>query len=434
MTERPRVEYRLPGITVREFRVRVPVDWNAYDAHGGAAFDLLVRELVDPGRAQEDLPLLLYLEGGPGGAAPRPTSRSGWIDEALSHYRVVLIDQRGTGASFPIEAAMLEHMSGAEGAAFLANFRADAIIRDLEYVRHAVYAGRTWSLLGQSYGGFLSLTYLSTAPEAITAGFICGGVPGTPPSAAEVYARTFARARARSVELFRRFPGDEHLVAQIADRLAAGEVVLPDGDRLTVRRFQALGMMLGMSAGYERLHWLLECAISPDGRFSGHFLERVMTLTSSAADPLFWTMQENIYADRGSGPTAWAAQRELANHPDFAEDQRPLRFTTEMAFPWMFEEIRLLRGFGPAVHALAERDDWPVLYDLDRLASNEVPLAAAVYFDDVYVDSGLQLDTLSRIGCARAWVTNEFEHDGISTGRVLTRLRELIGERTGGRA
>jgi hypothetical protein len=104
-----------------------------------------------------------------------------------------------------------------------------------------------------------------------------------------------------------------------------------------------------------------------------------------------------------------------------------------MAFPWMFEEVRLLRGFAAAVHALAERTEWSRLYDPDRIASNEVPLAAAVYYDDMFVDAGLQLQTLAAIGNSEHWVTNEFEHDGIESGRVFTRLRELVRDRGGER-
>ncbi len=48
-----------------------------------------------------------------------------------------------------------------------------------------------------------------------------------------------------------------------------------------------------------------------------------------------------------------------------------------------------------------------------------MPLQAAVYFDDLYVDSGLQLDTLSRVGASHAWVTNEFEHDGLHGSEVF---------------
>ena len=96
-----------------------------------------------------------------------------------------------------------------------------------------------------------------------------------------------------------------------------------------------------------------------------------------------------------------------------------------MTFPWMFEEVRALRPFAAAVAALAEQREWSRLYDPARLAANSVPVAAVVYADDVFVDAGLQCDTLGRLGNARVWVTNEFEHDGITSGRVFTRLREL---------
>jgi hypothetical protein len=72
------------------------------------------------------------------------------------------------------------------------------------------------------------------------------------------------------------------------------------------------------------------------------------------------------------------------------------------------------------------------LYDLARLAANDVPVAAAVYYDDMYVDSGLQLDTASRVGNLQAWVTNEYEHDGLGTERVLARLTELVRSVGGG--
>ena len=43
-------------------------------------------------------------------------------------------------------------------------------------------------------------------------------------------------------------------------------------------------------------------------------------------------------------------------------------------------------------------------------------------FDDMYVDSSLQLDTLARVGASHAWVTNEFEHDGLHGERVFKHL------------
>ncbi|MDP3951708.1 alpha/beta fold hydrolase [Microbacterium sp.] len=423
-------QYMLPGIRVREHRTTVPLDWNAPD---GETIELFVRELVDPEHDEADRPLLTFLQGGPGGANPRPLKRDGWIDEALRDYRIVLVDQRGTGSSTPLDAEIVAER-GAAGGDYLACFRADSIVRDLEHVRTTVYDGRRWATIAQSFGGWITMTYLSFAPEGLSASYVCGGVPGVPPLASEVYRRTFDRVATKTAEFYRRYPEDEAAVARIADRLAEGDVLLPDGDVLTVRRFQALGIDFGMKPGFERLHWLIEKAFIRPGRISHAFLQEVLALSSSAGNPLFWTLQESIYGDQESGPTAWAAQAERDRRPDFDEARRPLLFTGEMAFPWMFDEVRLLRGFRTAVDALAAKDDWSPLYDRAALGRNEVPLAAVVYFDDMYVDAGLQLDTLRGVGNSQYWVTNEFEHDGIGSGRTFTRLRELVRDRGGERA
>ncbi|WP_035738231.1 alpha/beta fold hydrolase [Glycomyces arizonensis] len=424
------IEYSMPGMWVREHQVRVPLDW----WNPGGEIEVFVREIVDPDKRGGDLPLLTYLQGGPGGSNPRPTEASGWLAEALKDYRVVFVDQRGTGRSTPIDARIVAELGDAQaGAGYLAHFRADSIVRDLEHVRATLYEGRKWATLAQSYGGWLTLAYLSHAPEALAACYVCGGIPGNPMSAEEVYRRTFDRVAAKTAEFYRRYPQDVELVARIADRLAAEPVHLSDGDTLTVRRFQSLGIDLGMKPGIERMHWLVEDAFITGDRLSEGFLAAVLARTSSAANPLFWTLQESIYGDGANGPTAWAAQRERDRRPEFAEGVRPLPFTGEMAFPWMFDEVRLLRGFAPAVHALAERREWSPVFDSGRLAANEVPIAAAVYFEDMFVDSGLQLDTLRGLGNAQAWVTNEFEHDGIASGRVLTRLREMVRDRGGER-
>ena len=97
-------------------------------------------------------------------------------------------------------------------------------------------------------------------------------------------------------------------------------------------------------------------------------------------------------------------------------------FTGEASFPWMFEEGGALIPFRGAIDLLMEDSHWGKIYDLDQLERNEVPLQAAVYFDDMYVDSTLQLRTLSNIGHSHAWVTNEYEHDGIHTGHVFQHL------------
>ena len=425
-------EYTIPGLHVREHEVAVPLDW---DSPGSETLTVFAREIVAAHRRTEDLPLMLFLQGGPGGKSPRPLDASGWIGALLERYRLVLLDQRGTGRSTRIDAARIARFgSGAAGAEFLSRFRAPSIVRDAEHLRATDFDGRRWATIGQSYGGWLTLTYLSMAPEALTASLVMGGLASLHPSAAEVYRRTYPRALAKNREFERRYPGDTATIARIADLLAAEDVRLPDGDRLTVRRFQFLGNGFGMKHGFEEVHWLLDEAFSgsSDG-LSDTFLAEVAAQSGFADNPLWAALQESLYGDPDSGATAWAADAEHARHPEFSVDARPLRFTGEMMFRWMFDEIRLLRPFAPAVDALALKTDWSPIFDRARLASNEVPVAAAVYFDDLYVDSGLQLETAAAVGNLQAWVTNEWEHDGIrdSGDRVVRRLLELVDEQGG---
>ena len=65
------------------------------------------REVVAAARPAERLPWLVFLQGGPGFAAQRPVGRSTWLDRALDDYRVLLLDQRGTGRSTPLTARSL---------------------------------------------------------------------------------------------------------------------------------------------------------------------------------------------------------------------------------------------------------------------------------------------------------------------------------------
>ena len=93
-----------------------------------------------------------------------------------------------------------------------------------------------------------------------------------------------------------------------------------------------------------------------------------------------------------------------------------------MTSPLDGRAVRRTAPFAEGWRLLASRA-WPIeLYDHERLAVNEVPIEAAVYYDDMFVDAQLSLDTASRVKNLHAWVTNEYEHDGVRMGDVVERL------------
>ena len=360
--------YRVPGAILTEREHTVPLDHASPD---GRSITVFTREVADPDGL--DRPYLVFLQGGPGFEATRPTSPpSGWMRRALAEYRVLLIDQRGTGRSTPVG----EHIPGdtaADQAAYLACFRADAIVRDCEWVRRELGVAR-WTVLGQSFGGFTSLTYLSIAPEGLEAALITGGLaPVTNRPVDDVYGATWERLREANRRYFERYPDDRARVSEAHRRIEDEDVRLPSGDRLSVRRFRQMGMWLGDSAGFEHLHHVLEL---PFG--SPAFLHDVEGATRWTRNPLYATLHESSYAD--GGPTRWSSHRLTPDWFDGSE-----AFTAEHVFPWMWEEYGGLRAHREAAELLAKHP-WPRLYDEVQLARNDVPVAATIYVDDLYVE------------------------------------------------
>ncbi|KAI9846895.1 MAG: hypothetical protein M1837_003507 [Sclerophora amabilis] len=60
-------------------------------------------------------------------------------------------------------------------------------------------------------------------------------------------------------------------------------------------------------------------------------------------------------------------------------------------------------------------DDWPALYDESQLAKNEVPVYAATYIDDMYVDFDLARETASKIKGCKEFITNVMYHNALSS-------------------
>ncbi|QNS02635.1 alpha/beta fold hydrolase [Streptomyces xanthii] len=425
--------YRQAGVVLTDRRFSVPLDHSAPD---GERIELYAREAVAPGREDADLPWLLYLQGGPGFGANRFSGTQAWLGRALKDHRVLLLDQRGTGASTPVGRQTLPLRGDApQQAAYLGFFRADSIVRDCELVRREVTGGAPWTVLGQSFGGFCTVNYLSTAPEGLAAALITGGLPTLDGHADDVYRAAYPRVERKVRAHYARYPMDVERAREIGAYVLEHEPVLPNGYRLTLEAFQSLGIWLGAGDGSDRLHYLLEDAFvrTPGGReLSDAFQEQIGAALSYVSHPLYAVLHEAIYA-QGGRATDWSAERVRGEFPQFdgekaLADGGALLFTGESVHPWQFDCDPALRPLREAAELVAGRVDWAPLYDSVRLAANEVPVAAAVYHDDMYVDTAMALRTAEGIRGARSWVTNEFEHDGVRAGgpRVLDRLLGMV--------
>jgi pimeloyl-ACP methyl ester carboxylesterase len=420
--------FDLPGMHVSNRTFSVPLD---HGAPQGETITVFAREVVASEKQDRDLPYLVFFQGGPGGAAPRPESRSGWLGRALEDYRVLLLDQRGTGLSSPVTFQTLERFgSAAEQAAWLTHFRADSIVADAELIRQQLAPGRQWSVLGQSFGGFCVLHYLSAAPQALREAFITGGVPSLDRPAEDVYRATYPRVEAKNREFFGRYPAAQRQCRRIADHLLETDERLPNGQRFTVEQFQQLGMALGAGGGHERMNYLLEGAFVEQGgrkALSYEFLFAMLNEINFHTRPIYTVLPEAIYCQQDA--SRWAAQRVRSEFPQF--DYRPggeFLFTGEMVYPWMLEQYETLKPLREAAELLAQKDDWPVLYDPGVLARNSVPVAAALYYFDMYVDLDYSLETLQRVPRIKPWITSEYEHNGLRADgeRILDRLIDLV--------
>lgn len=423
------ITHRLPGLVLTDHEFQVPLDYSQPD---GARLTLFAREVVSVSKAAAHLPWLVFLQGGPGFGAPRPIDPDtpGWLKRATQDYRVLLFDQRGTGRSTPISYQSLARFQAPQAQAdYLKLFRADNIVRDAEWIRQELKIDR-WSVLGQSFGGFCVTTYLSIAPAGLREAFMTGGLPPIDHHPDDVYRATYPRVREKNRLYFERYPDDVERVRDVVTYLLKHEVCLPCGDPLTPQRFQQLGASFGLSDGFELVHYLLEEAFvdGADGQeISYTFLRGVENALHFDTNPIYALLHEPLYCEGLA--SCWSAERIRTEFPEFAvTSDRPVLFAGEMVYPWMFDQYRTLRPLKEAAHLLAQFDGWPQLYDRGVLQQNTVPTAAALYYNDMYVDRLLSEETAAQIKGIQVWVTSEYEHNGLRADgeKILGRLIEMV--------
>ena len=241
-------------------------------------------------------------------------------------------------------------------------------------------------------------------------------------TADDIYRRTYRTVAAKNAAHYERYPEDVDQARQVAEYLAEHDVRLPDGAPLTVAAFQSAGAMLGQSGGSHALHYLLEDPFAGD-QLSDAFLYAMMNELSFATGPLYALLHEAAYAQgfATGGPHSGSGRSSRSSAPGYGSN--PLYFTGEMIYPWMIDADPVLRPLREAADILAERDDWPPLYDPTRLAANEVPGPPPSTTRHVRGPRALDAD---RPGHPRPADLGDqrVQHDGlrVSNGAVLDRL------------
>ncbi|KAJ5081609.1 Proline iminopeptidase [Penicillium alfredii] len=430
--------HNVPGkLRVAELFFDVPVDYSKPNDGTLRLFARSVSRLnkpVEPTKEETKLPWLVYLQGGPGFGCGAPQNY-GWVELALNKgYQVLFLDQRGTGLSSTITAATLaRHGNAIKQAEYLKNFRADSIVRDCEAIRRFLTEDypenqRKWSIIGQSFGGFCAVTYLSKFPEGLNEAFLCGGLPPLVNGPDPVYSRTYEKVEQRNRAYYAKFPEDVDRVKKIMRYLAENKIALSSG-WLTPSRFQQFGILFGFHGGLDSLHDIVLRVWNDLEIFGSLTLPTLSVVDSNGGmdkNIIYAILHEAIYCQRQ--PSLWSADRLRAANPIFQidESQPEIYFTGEMVYKDMFDSYSELKQVQETAAILANID-WPALYDEAQLAKNEVPVYAATYIDDMYVHFDLASSTAVKIKGTKQFITNTMYHDALRSrsGEVMRQLFNL---------
>ena len=87
------------GIRYTGYYFSLPLDYQA-PKHG--TVQVFARAVEFAAETESNKPWLVFFQGGPGFPSPRMDANQGWMKRALKQFRILLLDQRGTGLSTPI--------------------------------------------------------------------------------------------------------------------------------------------------------------------------------------------------------------------------------------------------------------------------------------------------------------------------------------------
>ncbi|EAA29180.1 alpha/beta-hydrolase [Neurospora crassa] len=462
-----RTAHIVPGqLRVTELTFEVPLNHSNLSAGNLKIFGRQVTKHDTPivPRTDSELeeyhrrPYLVYLEGGPGFGNREPQDHQLTKTALDRGYTLLLLDYRGTGLSTPINQPHLATLGGPQQQAdYLKRFRADSIVQDAEAVRLCLTADypethKKWSIFGQSYGGFVALTYLSQFPQGLREVFLTGGLAPVKRTAQEVYTALYKKVIQRNEAYYRKFPEDVGRVRKVAQYLDEKSPRLPGGGQFTVERLLGIGLCMGMNGGLDLIHsTILKLAMDIEQfgfitRAAGAAFEGLIPFDTN---PIYAVLHESIYVNGPGLASDWAAHRvgktlaesepglswlssvpqalDYSSSSSSSTNQQPLYFSGEMVYPAHFDCYPELKDMKETAELLAKHDDWPRLYDLDQLARNEVPVYAASYVEDMYVDADFARETAKAVRGTKVFETNVMYHGALraKTDEVLGQLFKL---------
>ncbi|KAK0389619.1 hypothetical protein NLU13_3194 [Sarocladium strictum] len=438
------------ALRVTELFFQVPLDYSKPDSRTITLFaNRVTQHCTSTDDSTEPRRYLVYLEGGPGFGNVAPQDHPLTATALAKGYQLLLLDHRGTGLSTPVSTEMLQDLGGVDAQVdYLKLMRQDNTVRDCEAVRKCLTEGwpehlRPWSAHGQSYGGFISMSYLSMHPEGLKEVFLTGGLPPIGVPVDEVYRKTFGKAIERNEAYFNKFPQDMDALKQIIGFVGSRTepIVMPGGGLLTTQRLMTLGSAFGLHGGLDRIHSIilrLKTSLDQFGFLSRASLSAVETSVPFDENIIYAILHEAIYCD-GPEPSAWSASRVgkqvegywwLKEGHEKSRPDEPLYFSGEHVFPFYFETYAELRPLKEVAEKLAHVDDWSPLYDVDQLRRNKVPVYAATFIEDLYVNYELACRTAKLVKNTKVFETNLLYHNALraKTEEVLPRLFSLRDE------
>ena len=124
---------------------------------------------------------------------------------------MVYIDQRGTGCSSPYPDGL-----NAQSFTRIAFYTSRSIVRDAEAVREKLFGpGSRWKVIGQSYGGMIVHRYIEEVPQSIETAVAHGFAIAGQNEEQGVAKQRSRKLNTLSEDYFRKYPGDEKIVADI---------------------------------------------------------------------------------------------------------------------------------------------------------------------------------------------------------------------------